>query len=121
MKHVNFHNKTDLPIMIDFMIDTICVDDDNSLHSIKIGPGEKRYIYSSLGEWIIHSNFDYESDSKSWLEKGYEILNFIGKFNIDKDIFYINNDIFCLFYIESLENEIKNGYVTFAYKKIKID
>lgn len=121
MKQINFYNKTDVPIMIDYMIEMICLENNDWLHSIKIEPGEKRKIYSSNGEWILHSNFSYYSDSQRWKEKGYEISNFIGKINIEKKNFNLDYKPFCFQYMETIENNKIYGNITFTFIKIKKD
>jgi hypothetical protein len=121
MKQIYFYNKTDVPIMIDFMIEMICLENNDCLHSIKIEPGEKRKIYSSNGEWILHSNFSYYSDSQLWIEKGYEISNYIGKINIKKKIFNLDYKPFCFHYMETIEDNKIISNITFTFLKIKQD
>jgi len=122
MKQLYFYNKTDVPIMINYWLDEIWVENICCEYSIKIEPGEKRIIHSSLGEWNLHSNFSYDFDKKRWLDKGFNIENYIGKFNVDKNIFIMEYDNFCFQYIETLDEDgLKIGKVHFCYKKIKID
>jgi len=73
MSYIDFHNNTELPIMIDAW-------DNCKLKCIKIKPQEKLTIYSSVGEWHINAMFTNESDRKIWNDNGLKNLIIIGKF-----------------------------------------
>lgn len=77
-KYVNFHNNSDLPIMIDSWI-----DGSNSLRCLRIGPQEKLIIHSSVGEWHVDSMLDDENDYKVWKELGLNRYVNLGKFRSD--------------------------------------
>lgn len=73
-KLIQFHNNTDLPLMIDSW-----VDNSNVLQSIKIYPRESVLLHSSVGEWHIHSMLESKEDRMVWEEKEIEELT-IGTF-----------------------------------------
>jgi hypothetical protein len=75
-KYVNFHNNSDLPIMIDSWV-------ENSLKCLRIGPQEKLVIHSSVGEWHVDSMLDDENDYKVWKELGLNRYVNLGKFRSD--------------------------------------
>ena len=77
-KYINFHNNSDLPIMIDSWI-----DGSNTLQCLKVGPGEKRVIHSSVGEWHVNSMFDEDDDWTMWKEHGLKSYVNLGKFRSD--------------------------------------
>ena len=118
-KYINFHNNTDLPIMIDSWI-----DGSNSLKCLKINAGEKLVIHSSVGEWHVNSMFDDDDDWNQWKEYGLEKYINLGKFRSDPCA--MNNyswmewqDIFNCVYSKcepSYENNII-GFITFTYSK----
>lgn len=72
-KYVNFHNNTELPVMVDSWV-------KNSLKCLRIGPQEKLVIHSSVGEWHVNSMLDDENDYKVWREGGLEWYVNLGKF-----------------------------------------
>lgn len=121
IKYIHFHNKTDLPIMLDSWI-----DGSNRLHTIKINPRETQIIHSSVGEWHIHSMFEHSSkDRQIWIEKGFEKYTNIGQFRSSPcasgNYSWIDyEDIFeCIFSkTELLENEFK-GLISFSYAPCK--
>lgn len=122
MKQVYFYNKTDVPIMIDYWIDETWVENICCVNTIKLEPGQKRYLHSSTGEWIVHSDFTNSHDLKRWKDKGYTIAYYIGKCNIEKDIYHLADELFRFHYLETLDEENNNcGNILFCYKKIKID
>jgi len=75
VKEIEFYNSTELPVMVDAWI-----DDSTSLHSSRIDAGEKIILYSSIGEWHIHSMFTDTEDRKLWVENGLGKYLLIGKF-----------------------------------------
>lgn len=77
-KYVNFHNNSELPIMIDSWI-----DGSNSLRCLRVGPQEKLVIHSSVGEWHVDSMLDDENDYKVWKELGLNRYVNLGKFRSD--------------------------------------
>ena len=72
---IHFHNTTELPVMIDSWI-----DNSNTFYSRKIEAGEKAIIYSSVGEWHIHSRMDDEEDRQKWVDKDLDRYLLIGRF-----------------------------------------
>ena len=124
MQQIYFYNNTDLPIMIDYWIDEIWVENICCSHSTKIQPREKRMMYSCLGEWTLHSDFFNSDDTKLWKDKGLDVLNSnsIGKIVCKPNVeCFIHNDFFCLDYRELQDEGINYGFITFSYKKMKID
>jgi len=77
-KYVNFHNNSELPIMIDSWI-----DGSNSLKCLRVGPQEKLVIHSSVGEWHVNSMLTEETDYKPWREGGLKWYVNLGKFRSD--------------------------------------
>jgi len=75
-KYINFHNNSDLPIMIDSWV-------KNSLRCLRVGPQEKLIIHSSVGEWHVNSMLDKENDYKQWREGGLKWYVNLGKFRSD--------------------------------------
>jgi hypothetical protein len=75
-KYVNFHNSSDLPIMVDAWV-------NNSLRCLRVGPGEMCVIYSSVGEWHVNSMLTDEADWKLWREGGLKWYVNLGKFRSD--------------------------------------
>jgi hypothetical protein len=118
-KYINFHNNTDLPIMIDSWI-----DGSNELKCLKINAGEKLVIHSSVGEWHVNSMFDDNDDWNQWKKSGLENYINLGKFRSNPCA--MNNyswmewpDIFNCIYSEcepSSENNII-GFIIFTYSK----
>jgi hypothetical protein len=76
--YINFHNMSELPIMVDSW-----VDGSNRLCCLRVGPGEKLSIHSSVGEWHINSMLDDEADSNMWRDRGLEKFINLGKFRSD--------------------------------------
>jgi len=77
-KYINFYNNSELPIMVDSWI-----DGSNSLRCLRVGPGEKLVIHSSVGEWHINSMLADEEDYKLWREGGLKWYVNLGKFRSD--------------------------------------
>lgn len=75
IKYVNFHNASDVSIMVDSW-----VDGSNSLQSIKIEPGKIVVLHSSVGEWHLNAMFEDEADRNIWNEAGLERYTLVGKF-----------------------------------------
>ena len=76
--YINFHNMSELPIMIDSW-----VDGSHKLHCLRVGPGEKLVIESSVGEWHINSMLDDEADRNMWSIRGLKNFINLGKFRSD--------------------------------------
>ena len=76
-KYINFHNNSNLPIMIDSW-----VDGSNSLHCLRVGAGESLILHSSVGEWHVNSILS-EEDYKLWIEEALTWYVNIGKFRSD--------------------------------------
>jgi hypothetical protein len=74
-KFIQFHNNTDLPVMIDSW-----VDGSNLLQCLKVKPREKLLVHSSVGEWHINAMLCDDADRKIWCEKGLKSVINIGKF-----------------------------------------
>ena len=110
IKYINFHNNSDLPIVIESWI-----DGSNILSSSKIEPHQCLVIHSSVGEWHLNSMF-YDTDNrKLWKDKGLEKYLIIGKFRSSPcargDYSWMEYDIFeCKHIIQDKtpENNIKN-------------
>jgi hypothetical protein len=77
-KYVNFHNSSELPIMVDSWI-----DGSNSFRSLRVGPQEKLVIHSSVGEWHVNSMLVDEADYKPWREGALKWYVNLGKFRSD--------------------------------------
>ena len=120
MNSIYFQNNTDLPIMIEYWANELWSEEQCYINSIKIKPREKRNIYSSLGEWTLHSIFSNIKDTKIWCDKGYKISNNIVSFNINGIINLNTSDFYCTYTPLEGEDLIK-GLFTFHCKKIKID
>jgi hypothetical protein len=61
------------------------IDGSNTLKCLKVGPGEKLILHSSVGEWHLNTIFpDYE-DWEPWNKKGFCVSRYsiIGKFRSD--------------------------------------
>jgi hypothetical protein len=74
-KYINFHNNSELPIMVDSWV-------NNSLRCLRVGPGEKVVIHSSVGEWHVNSMLTDE-DYKLWRDGGLNRYITLGKFRSD--------------------------------------
>ena len=103
IKYIHFHNNTELPIMLDSWI-----DGSNRLHHIKINPGEKQIIHSSVGEWHINTMFESNDDRNKWKEKGLDLYRYltIGKFRSNRSAsgnysWMEDKDLFECIYTES--------------------
>jgi hypothetical protein len=122
MKNIYFHNKTNTPVIIEYWIDEIWMENICCLEQrCKIDPGKKRIIHTCFGEWTIYS-LEYNNNDDVFIqEKGFEIKKFIGNFQIEKKIFNIENDVFCLNYIETIEDNIVYCNIIFNNKKMKMD
>jgi hypothetical protein len=83
-KYINFHNNTELPIMIDSW-----VDGSNYLNMLKVSPGEKLIIHSKFGEWHINSMLEDDADYSIWINLGLKWYVNIGKFRSNS---YINEE-----------------------------
>ena len=121
-KYVNFHNNSELPIMIDSW-----VDKSNSLRCLRVGPQEKLVIHSSVGEWHVNSMLTDEEDYKLWREGGLNWYVTLGKFRSDpcasgnyawmewEHIFdCVYNE--CEPMVDSISKEPITGLVTFVFK-----
>ena len=53
------------------------------MHSIQIGPDEKKILHSSVGEWHMDSMFNDHSDCDIWKTAGLGKHLIIGKFRSD--------------------------------------
>lgn len=74
-KYINFHNNSELPIMVDSW-----VDGSNTLRCLRVRPGEKLVLHSSVGEWHVNSMLTNDEDYKLWEEGGLTWYTNIGKF-----------------------------------------
>jgi len=119
-KYIYFHNDTDLPIMVESWLNNL-----SYLQYLKINPGEKIILHSSLGEWQINSIFENYDDRKIWINKGLGNHTIIGKFCLypsESGIYsWIENehDFECLY--SEINDEIKKnitGLITFSQKNI---
>ena len=121
-KYINFHNKSELPIMIDSW-----VDGSNSLRCLRVGPGESIILHSSVGEWRVNSMLADEKDYKLWREGGLERYINLGKFRSDPcasgNYSWMDwEDIFDCIYseceptVDSRSKEPIIGLVTFVFK-----
>ena len=73
--YILFHNNTELPINVNSWINNSSV-----LSSLKVNPGEKRIIPSSVDEWYMDTIFEDFSERRIWREKGFDDYFTIGKF-----------------------------------------
>ncbi|NDA89751.1 MAG: hypothetical protein EBY20_02415 [Alphaproteobacteria bacterium] len=121
-KYVNFHNSSELPIMVDSWI-----DGSNSLRCLRVGPQEKLVIHSSVGEWHVNSMLVDEADYKPWREGALKWYVNLGKFRSDPcvsgDYAWMEwEDIFDCVYSEcapTFDPRTKEpivGLVTFVFK-----
>jgi len=121
-KYINFHNNSELPIMVDSWI-----DGSNSLRYLRVGPGEKLVIHSSVGEWHVNSMLTNEEDYKLWSEGGLNRYVTLGKFRSDPcasgnyawmEWEHIFDCIFsqCDPVLDSRSKEPITGIVTFVFK-----
>lgn len=80
-KYIHFHNNTDLPIMVDSWVE----DGSNTLKCLKVGPGDKLILHSSVGEWHLNTIFPNYEDCELWNKKGFggDKYSIIGKFRSD--------------------------------------
>jgi hypothetical protein len=78
-KYINFHNNSELPIMVDSW-----VDGSNSMLSLRVGPHESLILHSSVGEWHVDSMLTDDADCKLWIDAGLtRYYNNLGKFRSD--------------------------------------
>ena len=119
--YINFHNMSELPIMIDSW-----VDGSHKLHCLRVGPGEKLVIESSVGEWHINSMLDDEADRNMWSIRGLKNFINLGKFRSDPcasgnyawmEWPYIFDCVYSK--CESCSENNVHGLVTFTYMKNK--
>jgi hypothetical protein len=117
IKFINFHNNTDLPINVSSWI-----DGSNKLHCLKVNPGEKLVIHSSVGEWHLDAMFNESSDRQIWVEKGFGKYFIIGKFRSNPGAsgnyswMEYNEPFDCIFSkLETTENDIEE-LITFLQK-----
>lgn len=75
IKYMYFENKTKLPLQI-----SSWVDGSNTMKTIRVGPGEKWMIHSSVGEWHMDSMFYSGPDCDLWTKAGLGKHTIIGKF-----------------------------------------
>jgi hypothetical protein len=75
IKYIYFENKTDLPVQIGSW-----VDGSNTMKMVRIGPGEKWMLHSSVGEWHMDSMFEDSTDRDLWAVAGLKHHHIIGKF-----------------------------------------
>uniref|UniRef100_A0A6C0B7C1 Uncharacterized protein n=1 Tax=viral metagenome TaxID=1070528 RepID=A0A6C0B7C1_9ZZZZ len=75
IKFIYFKNCTDLPLQIGAW-----TDGSNIMKTVRIGPGEKWMLHSSVGEWHMNSMFYAGPDRDLWTKAGLEKHNIIGKF-----------------------------------------
>jgi len=75
IKYIYFENKTNLPVQIESW-----VDGSNTMKTIRVGPGEKWMVHSSVGEWHIDSMFYEDPDREAWTKAGLEKHTIVGKF-----------------------------------------
>lgn len=113
-KHIYFHNKLDIPIMVDCWI-----ENSNRLHMQRIGSKQKVLLHSSVGEWHLNSIFVDPIDTQIWKESGMNKYRNIGKFRSDPClsgnycwIDYPN--IFHCEYSEPEENALIRGLITLS-------
>ena len=74
-KYIQFHNHSDLPVMINSWI-----DGSNILQGVLVNPHETSTLHSSVGEWHIHSMFTNSKDRNSWKDIGLGNFLDVGKF-----------------------------------------
>lgn len=115
IKHIWFHNNTDVPIMIDSW-----VDGSSKLQCLRVSPLEKIIIHSSVGEWHLNSMFRNRIDFALWNQSGLENYISLGKFRSQPcsrgDYVWLNYDnLFDCKYTELEEaDENVKGIITFS-------
>jgi len=108
------------------MIDS-WVDGSNSLRCLRVGPGEKLVIHSSVGEWHVNSMLTNEEDYKLWREGGLKWYVNLGKFRSNPcasgnyswmEWEHIFDCVYseCEPVLDSRSKEPINGLVTFVFK-----
>jgi hypothetical protein len=116
--YVIFHNNTKFPVNVNSWI-----DDSRMLNILKVNPGEKRIIPSSIGEWYMDSEFEDMSDRKIWQENGFGHYFMIGKFcsypNIQGNYSWMEHeeDFDCLFIPSKNPINKIHGKIIFLEKK----
>ena len=75
IKYIYFKNDTNFPLQIGSWVDR-----SNTMKFIRIGPGEKWMVHSSVGEWHMDSMFDDIVDRDAWVKAGLSNHHIIGKF-----------------------------------------
>ena len=112
METIIFKNDTDLPVMISTWADTQTPGLSNYVDRIVKSTEEIILLkeYSLTGEWVVSSLFCNGTDEfKIWKEKGYSLIDYIGKFRINFCFFgnntWMNSDYFRLDYLNN-ENKI---------------
>jgi hypothetical protein len=75
IKYIYFHNDSRFALNI-----SSWVDGSNTLSCSRIGPGEKKLVHSSVGEWHLDSMVDAEADRLTWTSAGLAKHLIIGKF-----------------------------------------
>lgn len=115
--YIIFHNTTELPVNVNSWI-----DGSSRLNRLKVNPGEKRIIPSSLNEWYIDTMFDDFSERQVWVEKGFDKYFTIGKFrskpfaNGNYSWMEYDEPFECLFVPSKNEENKIQGRITFVQK-----
>jgi hypothetical protein len=114
IKYIYFKNATDLPVQIGSWVDR-----SNTMKFIRIGPGEKWMVHSSVGEWHMDSMFEHGTDRDAWTKAGLADHHIIGKFRSRPCISgeYASMEYWKPFdCIYSETNEEIKGLITFIHK-----
>jgi len=73
--YILFHNNSRFPLNVNSW-----VNESRCLNRLKVGPGEKRIIPSSIGEWYMDTMFEDVSERTVWDENGFGHYFSVGKF-----------------------------------------
>jgi hypothetical protein len=136
MKMIKFINETDLPIIIETWADT-GIYGLSTFIKINVSPMEDVILYekdehdknqclytncSLTGEWIINSLYCiHEKEYQIWKDKGYRVMENIGKFRSESCILgnntWTNTDLFELNYLKKSNTENFSGDIISFSKK----
>jgi hypothetical protein len=136
MKMIKFINETDLPVIIEtwantgiYGLSTFIKINVSEMEEVilyeKDKENENDYSstnYSLTGEWIVNSLYCiYEKEYQIWKDKGYTVMERIGKFRSESCMMgnntWTNTDLFELNYLKNSNTENFSGdIITFSKK-----
>jgi len=128
MKMIKFINETDLPIIIEtwantgiYGLSTFIRINVSGMEEITLYENDEEnkndYLYTNYsltGEWIVSSLYcTHEKEYQIWKDKGYTVIERIGKFRSESCIMgnntWTNTDLFELNYIKNSNTEKFSG------------